>query len=140
MTDKDKLEFGKFLAKLRAAYHNELGRDTLEVYFEALQDYSLQDIQATYLEIVQTLKFFPKIAEIIELVRGDPGNRWLLECDQHQDEVMSTEEAKTYLKQVYDRIGPVSGLELKPTLEGDEAKDFEQKRVLAKRKALKIVN
>jgi hypothetical protein len=70
----------------------------------------------------------------------DPINHWLLECNQQQDEVMSTEEAKTYLKQVYDRIGQGSGVELRPTLEGDEAKDFEQKRALAKRKALKIVN
>jgi hypothetical protein len=143
MTDKDRMEFGKLLARLRAAYHVDLGKDTIAVYWEELRGFPIEELREACSVAIQRLKWFPKVAELIEVVvegrpELEPVNRYLLEYDQA--EAISPEDAKECLQRVYDRIGENAEPEVKAQLEGEAAEEFEKKRRKAKEKQRQLMN
>lgn len=78
MEKADDQKFAGLMAMLSTALGKENTELKVEVYYGALKDFSIKDVeQAVYLAI-KTLKFFPKIAELRELIEGDPESRALM--------------------------------------------------------------
>lgn len=78
MERSDDQKFAGLMAILATTFGKENTELRIEVYFESLKDFSIDEIeQAVYLA-VKTLKFFPKPAELRELIEGDPDSRALI--------------------------------------------------------------
>lgn len=72
------------LARLKVAYPQSKPFDDLgsDVYTETLVKMNVEDFKAASIDLIQSLKFFPSIAEIIEAVDFCKGRR--LQWDEHQ--------------------------------------------------------
>lgn len=72
MTGKDRAAFGKLMAALAEAFSQEPGPAKLDVYFRALMDLEVEQIDAAVWNIIRTrtTATFPKVAEIREAVHG----------------------------------------------------------------------
>lgn len=62
-----KVEFSRSMAKLAAAYREHVDEPTLEVYYEMLGRQSDEAMAFITDQAIRTLKWFPKIAELIDL-------------------------------------------------------------------------
>lgn len=56
------------IVKVAIAFDKELNKPLLQLYTEALMEYPIEKIRGACAVSIKTLKFFPKIAEIIELI------------------------------------------------------------------------
>lgn len=70
MTKADSAAFSKALAALAEIFGEALSESRIEGYFLALQDLSLDALTASMAQAAKACKFFPKPAELIELVQG----------------------------------------------------------------------
>lgn len=70
MQSQEKVEFFELLAGLSEIFDKILSKTTLEIYWNALREYSLDDFKRATNNIVQTHKYatFPKPAEFIEFI------------------------------------------------------------------------
>jgi hypothetical protein len=67
--------FARLMAAL-AEIHNETPTpQRLEIYFRVLADWSIEVVAAAVDAAIRRLKFFPKPAELIELIEGSPDDR-----------------------------------------------------------------
>lgn len=66
------------MAMLGENFNTEISKLKHDLYFNALEDFTIGEFeQAVYLAI-KSLKFFPKVAELRELIEGDPKSQALL--------------------------------------------------------------
>ncbi len=72
MTGKDRAAFGKLMAALAEAFSQDVSPAKLDVYFRALGDMSVEQIDAAVWTLIRTrtTATFPKVAEIREAVHG----------------------------------------------------------------------
>jgi hypothetical protein len=63
------------MAMLVEVFDKEVTPQRVEIYFRALAAYPIDRIAAAVEEAVRTLKFFPKPAELIELIEGSPDDQ-----------------------------------------------------------------
>jgi len=74
MKHEDKKKFAETLKFAAIAYNNDCTQDVLRVYFELLEDYTIEQVQvAVKAHCVGTgheSKFFPKAADLICQIRG----------------------------------------------------------------------
>lgn len=75
MTKKD---FMQNLFKLSAILDGNLTDPKAEIYWEILKEYADEEIKKAIISALKTCKFFPKPAEIIELIEGDKTDKSLL--------------------------------------------------------------
>jgi hypothetical protein len=75
MKTSDRPAFAEVLAYLREAFGGEVSTMRAEVYFDALEDLDLEAIQAAAKVAVRTKTFFPKPAELRELIEGSTEDR-----------------------------------------------------------------
>jgi hypothetical protein len=75
VTEHDFEAFAGFMAVLEEVFGKDLNPQLVEIYFRALADFSIDRIAAAVEEAVRTLKFFPKPAELIELIEGSPDDQ-----------------------------------------------------------------
>lgn len=69
----DKQRFAESMAFTAAAVGKTLDTRTYEVYWQILKDYPIADIEAAFQRLARTSKWFPRVAEIIELITpGEP--------------------------------------------------------------------
>lgn len=76
MNDSDRGEFLKYLLGLKMAHRERepLSEMEIEFYWQALKPYPLESVKEAFNDAARGLKFFPKIAELIELVEGGSGD------------------------------------------------------------------
>lgn len=75
MTNNDALEFGKIMAAIVSAFNEQMNEKRVEVYFQALQRFEIGEIKLAANKLLDTCKFFPKIAEIVEVIEGQVEDR-----------------------------------------------------------------
>ena len=70
MTDAERPEFGNILAVLSQMFNESVSEMRAEAYWIALRDCELSALKHAALKAMQSLKFFPKPAELRELLDG----------------------------------------------------------------------
>jgi hypothetical protein len=70
MTNDEKKAFGVELALVAEAFGEALSPTRIEAYFLALAEYDLGAVRAALRQTIKTHKFFPKPAEIREVIEG----------------------------------------------------------------------
>lgn len=141
MKPTEKKQFLCLLAMLAEAFKEEISKERAKIYFEFLREFEIEKIQKSIRMAIETLKFFPKIAELRDFII-EPINRnenyWPeFKEIEYSESALSTEKAKELLREIQNRIGMK---EIKPTLEGEAAKEFERKRKIAKEKTKGLIN
>jgi hypothetical protein len=67
--------FAGLMAILAEVFGKDLNPQLVEIYFRALAEWPIECIAAAVDEAVRRLKFFPKPAELIELIEGSPDDQ-----------------------------------------------------------------
>lgn len=67
--------FAGLMALLAETFDKDLNPQRVEIYARALAEYPIEVIAAAVDETVRRLKFFPKPAELIELIEGSPDDQ-----------------------------------------------------------------
>jgi len=71
---EDKEErFGICIQGLAGYFDKELPEFLLEIYWNGLKDYSIEEIESGANKLIMTAKFFPKVVEWIEAMTGGAG-------------------------------------------------------------------
>jgi len=70
VTEHDFEAFAGFMAVLEEVFGKDLTPQLVEIYFRALANFSIERVAAAIEEAVRRLKFFPKPADLIELMEG----------------------------------------------------------------------
>jgi len=82
MNQNNEMEFATLMAGMSEAYGTENTKAKIEIYFQQLKEFSIEEIRRAVDLSLGTLKFFPKIAELRELIQGSPQDQAMLawEC------------------------------------------------------------
>jgi hypothetical protein len=75
VTERDLEAFASLMAVLVEVFDKKPTPQRVEIYARALAAYPIERIAAAVEEAVRTLKFYPKPAELIELIEGLPDDR-----------------------------------------------------------------
>jgi hypothetical protein len=75
VTEHDFEAFAGLMAVLEEVFGKEFTPQLVEIYFRALADFPIERIAAAVDEAVRTLKFFPKPAELVELIERSPDDQ-----------------------------------------------------------------
>ena len=67
----DKKTFSEMMKLLQASFREKINEDTNKAYWDILKEYSDNDIKRVTVKCIKELKFFPKIAEMRELIEGN---------------------------------------------------------------------
>ena len=116
-----------------------------EVYWEEFKATSIEGFELAVSKAINSLSFFPKPIELQEFIwerneieyRQKSSDGRLIEYKEYED-LVSPQRAKEILSEIQKMIG-LKDEKLKPSLEGKEAREFEEKRKIAKEKAKKII-
>lgn len=114
MRDHEKPAFGEIMGNCAICYRQEINKDLIAMYWAALEPFTLAEISSAFNAHVRRSKFFPAIAEIIELIPSaasyrhiGPDEAWtiaLAAMDEFETVVWTKEiaEAKAIAQDVYD--------------------------------------
>jgi hypothetical protein len=72
---KDTKKFAKYMASCAAVFDKEVTDALSEIYWQALQSYSDEDVAAAFEQCIRLCRFFPKPGEIIDRIDGNIGTR-----------------------------------------------------------------
>jgi hypothetical protein len=75
MTNRDSAEFARLFVGLAQAFDKQASDLLIQIYFDSLKDFSLEAVTTAVNQAVHTKKFFPKVAELRELIVGNPEDR-----------------------------------------------------------------
>lgn len=75
MTDGDRATFAAELTLLAEVFGETLSRTRIGAYFVALEDFEFSEVQGAMRRAIKTSKFFPKPAEVAELIGGSLDDR-----------------------------------------------------------------
>lgn len=75
---KDSEKFIALMAMLSENFGQKNTKLKIELYFNALKDFTIGQVEKAVYQAVKTLRFFPKVAELRELIEGDRQSRALL--------------------------------------------------------------
>lgn len=75
MTDADKKQFAGLLGALGEIFGQEVSKPKLKLYFAALRDLTIEQIERATEQIAGSAKFFPRPVEIREAVEGSIQDR-----------------------------------------------------------------
>lgn len=78
MQNIDKRKFAVLMEMLAEGFDKENSKLKIDLYFESLKDFAIGEIEGAIYQSIKSLKWFPKIAEIRELIEGDPESRALI--------------------------------------------------------------
>jgi hypothetical protein len=68
MIDRDKEEFQKAMASVGIAFDKEITKGHLKVYFEALSEYSIDQVKRALSACLKSCRFFPRPVDIIDAI------------------------------------------------------------------------
>ena len=60
--------FAKAMSKMFKIFGKDVDLELIECYFSLLEQYSLVEVMQAFKDLAQTAKWFPKVAEIIEII------------------------------------------------------------------------
>lgn len=106
MTQADKARFATALAGMGEVFDREIKIAVAEIYFRALERFSIDEVEAGISKACSSLRFFPKPVELIEAITGGGQN---LEDKAHVEATKALGAVKnvgTYSTVVFD--DPVS--------------------------------
>src|SRR5688572_24797564 len=75
MDSTDDVEFANLMMVLTAAFDVPMSPQRTEIFFRALTRFSLEQVKVAVNQAIETLKFLPKVAELIQIIEGEPGER-----------------------------------------------------------------
>lgn len=75
MTDRDSVEFARLFTLLSETFNKAVSDSLAEIYFRTLKDFTIEQITHAVEQAIATKKFFPKPAELRELLVGNPEDR-----------------------------------------------------------------
>ncbi len=137
--------FSYLMARLAVAFKEEVSEERISLYYEFLGMEDPEKLSRVVNEIIQSKNWFPKIAEIKELLNPPityNSSYWPdFKEIEYIGEKASPERERELLKNLWDAIKekePEIKKPLSPKLEGEEAIEFERKRKIAKEKAKKL--
>ena len=78
MHNADKKKFAVLMEMLAENFDKENSKLKIDLYFESLKDFAIGEIEGAVYQSIKSLKWFPKIAELRELIEGDPDSRALI--------------------------------------------------------------
>lgn len=78
MTKNDFKTFAGLMAMLDETFGKESSKLKINVYFDGLKDFDIETVQKSIFFGIKTLKFYPCIAELREIIEGDSGSQSLL--------------------------------------------------------------
>ncbi|MFP5211943.1 MAG: DUF6475 domain-containing protein [Acidobacteriota bacterium] len=85
MTQNDEARFLALFTGLCEYFDKKFSDPLLEIYFESLKDMPYEQVDAVISMAIRTLKFFPKICELREMVNGRGEDRALIAWEQLQE-------------------------------------------------------
>ena len=71
MTERDFEEFAKLLGAVAEVYNEPLSPVRIRLYFDALREYSLEEVRRAFKELVRTSDFFPRPAAVVRTIEGE---------------------------------------------------------------------
>lgn len=69
---QDTARFSAAMAKCALAYSKNITDQHFELYWDLLADKDINDVEAAFVQHMKSSKFFPTVAEIIELIPDRP--------------------------------------------------------------------
>lgn len=85
MTETDKIEFVKRLMALGELFDKSITDSLIDIYYDCLKKYNIDDYIRASSQLALTCKFFPKPAEYLELLEGnqtDKANLALIQLEK----------------------------------------------------------
>lgn len=144
MKEEDRKKFALLMRRLKVTFPSNLSdKDEAlraEVYWEEFSNTSIHNFEKAITSAVGKCTYFPKPTELYEFIRFEANTRYLegqkVEPDHQLEWMMPTQEGKALAKEYLSKIFDVVENDImKPKLEGKRAKEFEEKRRIAKEKA-----
>lgn len=75
MQDSDKKRFLEVMNGCAAIFRTEVAKPQIQIYWEILKDFSIEDVEAAISKHMRAAKFFPVPAEIIDRIPAAKANR-----------------------------------------------------------------
>lgn len=75
MTNHDSAEFARLFTLLSQTFDKEASDALAQIYFDGLKDFAIEQVAAAVNQAVRTKKFWPKVAELRELIEGSVDDR-----------------------------------------------------------------
>lgn len=108
-------DFVDYMKKIYAAYSKSPSAEQIDAFFEAIGHYDDADLNAARIEIVRTSKFFPKPADLAEIIRDrvSKRRRAKAQAERELQEVRnkemervacSPEVAKEHLREIINKL------------------------------------
>lgn len=115
-----------------------------EVYWEEFLETSIEHFEKAVNKAMAECTFFPKPVELYEFITFEANIKYLqsqkVEPDHQLEWMEPTQEGKTLAKQYLANIFDVIEKDImKPKLKRKDAKEFEDKRKIAKEKAKRLL-
>ena len=73
MDEKDKKRFGQLLVVVAEVFDKDFSRPVMDMYFIALKQFPIYQVERALEKVVLSCKFFPRPAEIVEFISGCSG-------------------------------------------------------------------
>lgn len=67
---KDKQKFQGLMAMLQENFNTETSAKKLELYFKVFESYAIEVFEEAVYLAIKTLKFYPKVADLLEIIEG----------------------------------------------------------------------
>jgi len=84
---QNRQKFQMLMNVMCEVYHRDISDALLDIYWRVLAPYSDKQVEEACNTAVRTCKFFPKPAELIELMQGSLQERALIQADKVLDAV-----------------------------------------------------
>ena len=75
MTSRDSVTFATELTMVAEVFGEALSEPRLRAYYAALEEYAIEDVQAACRRAIKASRFFPKPADLIEILHGNLDDR-----------------------------------------------------------------
>lgn len=98
-----------------------------DIYWEEFQTININEFESAVNEAIKSLSFFPKPIELYNFIRQNAELKYTQNQLEYKEEPISPERAKQILSEIQKIIGSKEE-NLKPFLEREKAKEFEEKR------------
>jgi len=72
MTSEDRPRFAELLFALAETFDETMSEMRAEIYFRAVCGHAIEHIEVAMIEAARSMKFFPKPAELLAFIEGDP--------------------------------------------------------------------
>lgn len=87
--DQDWDRFRRVIAALGEAFERKLTPTLAELYWAALERFTIEEVEFAGRRAIELKVFFPKPVELISLIEGEPGDRAAIAFDQVERAVSS---------------------------------------------------